>query len=498
MKIPALQPNVVIPLAISLNERGVAGFANSITNGIDQLKINSFYEPVKNAFTGQATLYVVKRPGVTIDNNAYGTSNHTGYLVQRAPSLGSAWIFSNISTSTIASDSQVTTHITTFSNLLGGTRPCYSDHTNISGVENLVLQLRNGSLVQSVFYSQDISSFIKITTSNFTDINILGKMEFMDGYAFGMNSSNRIYNSVLNSLSSWAATDYFTKQIRQDAAAGLARRGSQILAFGYETVEVLFNAGYPSGSPLETIKHLAGNYGIFPQLSNKMGHYYTNLGSRLYFFGRTAVNGGAGVFAYDGSGFSKVSHGAVDKILLSNDLSTVYSVDRVRFGGKTAVSFALDQVSSTTQRWLLYFPEWNDWFQWNSTIFSPVNAWGYHLGLGTSSHRLYQFLFGDKWQDDTTNYTMTHQFKLPSKTNQWQTMPMCGLRADTSRSAQNLNIEFSDDDYQTWQTLRTIDLTTPDKQITRCGAWRGQRAVRLTSDPGNLEVRLEMFMARIE
>ena len=73
---------------------------------------------------------------------------------------------------------------------------------------------------------------------------------------------------------------------------------------------------------------------------------------------------------------------------------------------------------------------------------------------------------------------------------------MCGVIGDVARSASSMNVEFSDDDYQTWSTARAIDLTSNQKMLTRCGSYT-DRAVRLTHT-ANLDCRIEKFVARVE
>src|SRR3990167_5049680 len=74
------KPSLGLPLGASYNARGIAGFTNTITNAIDQRKINSIYEPVKNATTGGVTLYLAKRPGVADVGSTYGTTGQVAYL----------------------------------------------------------------------------------------------------------------------------------------------------------------------------------------------------------------------------------------------------------------------------------------------------------------------------------------------------------------------------------------------------------------------------------
>ena len=495
------KPNLSIPLASSYNERGVAGFTNTVTNALDQRKINSIYEPVKNALTGKMTLYLAKRPGVAI-GGTYGTTGQVAYLVSNGANLfgnanGDMWVFSVDGNDVRASNnSGTTTVIVTAANY----RPTYVDKTAISNTDTLIVQLFNStSGAQTVWYSSAIATFTQITDSDFTGLTHAGKMEFMDGFAFVLDATTKaIYNSDLNSLANWTASSYITKQIKQDSAYGLMRLGSQILAFGAETGEVFVNAGNPSGSPLISVKDRAFRIGIEPQTvangTTGLTHYYATLGGRIYFFGQQGGKRNRGIFSYDGSQFNKVSSLAVDKILGQQG---VYSINTAAFHGKEAIFFALDLTTATTQRWLVYFPEWNDWFEWNSTVFTPVGNGSFNLGVGSNQHRLY-FLgsFTDNWQDDGTNYTMTHQFKLPSNGNDLKRMPMCSVVGDVSRSASSLNVEFSDDDYQSWSTARAIDMTSATKMLSRCGAYR-QRAVRLTHT-ANLDCRMERFLARIE
>src|SRR5258707_50831 len=75
------EPNVVLPLASSVNERGIAGYTHSVTNSEDQRKINLCYELVKNALTGKGTLALIKRPGVTVEPNNWGTSTQDVFLI---------------------------------------------------------------------------------------------------------------------------------------------------------------------------------------------------------------------------------------------------------------------------------------------------------------------------------------------------------------------------------------------------------------------------------
>lgn len=493
-----LEPNVVLPLACSYNERGVAGFTNTITNAIDQRKVNSFYAPVQNAITGRTTLYLVKRPGVTYTgSDTHGTTGQVAYLISLAPgnlAIGSApWVFSTSGDDVRASSIAATTVIVTSA----GAHPAYVDRTEVSGTDTVVIGVRISSTVYQWYRSTAIATFTQISDGDFTALTHRGKMEFLDGYALIMDSLNRVYNSDLNSLANWTAGSYITKQIKQDSPQGLARLGQQVIAFGAETMEVFYNAGNASGSPLSRLPQLAQRIGLVDPNGTGITHYSATLNNRLYFVGRRA--GGlysVGVFAYDGARCEKVSSPYIDKIIGSNSAARYYSVNSVGFNGQQAIAIALDPTTAATQRWLMFFPDYNEWFEWHSTIFTPVNNSEFFLGVGANQHKVYNFTNSDNWQDDGTNYTFTHQFKMPKKGNEQHTMPMFGLVGDTARSALNVDVQFSRDDWQTKETARTIDMTSKAKMLTRCGAFQ-DLGVTL-SYAGSLEVRLEKAVARVQ
>ena len=496
------KPNVVLSLASSYNIRGNTAFTDTFTNGLDQRKINSIYRPVQNAITGKNTLYLCKRPGVAVSSDSFGDSGQVGYLVVLKPGYTSQandqmWVFSVSGNDIRVSDSAGTTTIVT----AAGYIPAHWDVTSISGTDTGILQIRNSSQAQRFFYASTRASWTEITDAEFAALTIRGRMENMDGYVFVLDSMNRIYNSDLNSISSWGASNYITKQIKQDDANTLAEFKSQLIAAGTSTFEVFVNAGNPTGSPLRSVKELSQDYGILRPAATG-GNTAVLLGDFLYFVGRPGNAAfSIGLFAWNGSRVERVSTPSIEAIISQNPFSSsfrIFSVGTVFIYGQEAIYICFTPVSATTQTWLMFFPQWKEWFEWTSTVFSPVNNGSAFLGVGSNQHKIYNMLniSGNSFQDAGTDYTWTHQFQLPSDGNQRKFMPYLGLKGDTARSAQAITVEKSDDDYQTFQTLGTIDMTGKQKRLVRCGSYEGARVIRL-SHSGNTEVRLSQFLARI-
>lgn len=506
------EPNVILALASSYNERGTLGFTHAVTNSEDQRKINCFFELVKNALTGKGTLTLSKRPGVADSSSGagYGSATQDVYLITIAPITSnstnkqgtsvSSWVVSVSGGNIVVSSDTVDTTIEGF-----GTRfPCYIDKTIIAGVETIVLQDAPfaSSSAHNVWYSSAIAIWTQILDADFTGLIHRGKMEHMDGYAFILEAQNRIFNSDINSLANWTVTSFLTKQIVQDIPVGLMKLNNHILAMGQDTAEAFYNAGNTTGSPLLPLRHIHQRIGLIAPgtggAPSGSGHYYCTIGNRLFFVGR--ISGGiksAGVFTYNGQGFEKVSSPYIDKILSEVVPSAFYSVNAVGFYGQQAMAILLTSPNATSQRWLMFFPEWKEWFEWTSTVFSPINNTEHFLSCGTSlKDKIYNFPASDNWQDNAVSYAWSTQFKLPTNGASLKFMPMYGVDADTDASANSLTVEISTNDCVSFSTLGTIDQTQDRKVLFGGGSFR-KAHIRL----GNTNARpsrIHNFLARIE
>lgn len=482
------EPNVRVALAASFNQRGSRGFTQAVTNSDDQVKLNSIYEPHQNPLGGRTTLYLSKRPGVSSLPADYGATNQHPYLHDLDPGTTGRLLIYRDATSTIAHNGSASTLITS-----GAMSPRYLDRIRIQNDDYAVLQLDTGAGSQLLFYGNDITNIsTEVSTLTFTP---RGKLEFIDGFSLLASFDGRIFNSDLNTISSWPASGWIDRRTAQDSMQGLARFGQQIIAFGSATMEVYRNAGTPIGSPLEAVPSLSQEYGLMSQGTSNKRHYYTIVLGHLFWCSEHP----RGVFAYNGASVEKVSNVAVDKIIM--DTSVNY-VSRLCVAGQIAVVIGLNNATETTQRALLFFPEWKEWFIWESTRFTPMSSLredDVFMGVtGSTSDKLLSFLAQtENYQDQATNYQWLHQFKLPKPGNGFQKMDMFGLQGDTASSALDINVQFSDDDYASLTTTRTIDMTSHKKAIYRCGGYRTPRAVRL-SYTGSQPVRIEAAIARIE
>ena len=510
------EPNVILPLATSVNERGVAGYTHAVTNSEDQVKKNCFYELSNNPMTGKGTLTLSKRPGVTVDSNTYGSlSSQVPYLIITYPTTSAFGPYSNLPKVfyKLGNDLRVSSDLadkTIFSSSAGASSyfPRFIDTTKISGVDNPVFQAQRIDLAapqQRTFYAASIANWTEISDGDFTALFQRGKMEHIDGFAFQMDKDNKIFNSDTNSLANWTASSFITKGIQQDYAQGLARFKNQLLAFGDETVEIFYNAGNTSGSPLGRVTQLTDHVGLVPTtFADGVGggtHYYCATSNGMYFVGRRAGSvSSVGLFHYNGQSFEKVSTPYIDKILGEETESiagaySYYSINEIGFSGQQGIAICLSAPSATTQRSLVFFPDWKEWFIWTSDVFSPVNSSDFFLGSGAHPNKAYSFTHSDNWQDDGTSYQWLTQFQMPSNPG-GKRMLMYGVDADTDTSANTITVEVSDNDCASFYALQSIDLTRDRKMNFRGGTYR-KRHIRLSATDARPK-RIHNWLARVE
>ena len=509
-------PNVKYPLVASYNPRGNSG-QEAITAGLDQRKINSYYEVVQNSASKMQTVYLSKRPPAYPGVLDYGVATQTTYLIglkpgryddsfEQGPEQVNAtnfWVYAVSSNTCFAVEGGGSgIPVLASTNYV----PAYIDRTAISGLDYAVAQVTHTSQQQRVFYAStsSVAAFTEISSATFTSLNLTGKMEFMDGYAFATDgSTQRIYNSELNTLDVWLPLNFIAKQIQQDGIRTLARLGKRIVCFGYGTSEVFGNAGTAVGSPLVSIPDMSARVG------NAVPHYAV-LDNKLYFISNISGSNG-GLWAFDGNSFGQVSKGPFNKVIDAlRDDKLIYGLRTITWAGNGGLAIQTTHVSSNPQRWYMYFPAWGDWFEWNSTVFAPPNSGKFFIGVSSAAkHKIYSFNDTDNEgsqvdaNNDTGAYQFLHQFQIPKDGNTFHKMDMCQLIGDTVTSVgvppHNrglISVMFSDDDGRTFSaSSRTIDMTTAEKMTTRCGSY-ANRVVRLEYT-GEGRVRLEKFAAKV-
>lgn len=491
------KPNLVIPLASSYDQRFPLGDTGAQA-GYDQRKVNCYYELADNYVTGKKTLVLAKRPGchtdATIDD--YGSATQVPYLMHPIGALGAMPLLFVKDSNDIKAVYPVSSGVTGSVTILNSATyvPVFVSNINISGTVYYLLQVRaddSGVGLQKAYYSSNYSTWTEITDADFTGISHRGKFANLDGTTYIMGASG-IYGSDLNSISAWSASNYIAKSTEEDYSQGLIPFNDRILAFSEHTCEQFYNAGNKTGSPLSRVTGRVDRVGLSARFfgNNSSTEYWCTTANRLFFLGKDSADWlQVSLMTYNGGVFERVS-GLYEERLLGE--TPCYGMWPVTVHGQSAVGMLLTAPGATTARWLMFFPDTRSWFEWESTVFTPINAGTFFAGVG-APNKLY-LIYGNEWDDDGTNYPFLTQFRIPSDDDEWKTMSRCGVQADTVSGA-TLSVKFNDGGAATYGSARTIDLAKARKAIDRCGTFR-ERYVQL-SNTSDKQIRLRNFYANV-
>jgi hypothetical protein len=336
----------------------------------------------------------------------------------------------------------------------------------------------------------------------------------LDGYHIYSTDEGNLRNSDLNSITAYTVGNTIAPNMAPDPPVAVAVRGEYVVSWGTGSREVFYNAGNPTGSPLSRVANLFRRSGTVDQRS------VTTLGDDIYYvsgarFGDVSVKRlrswedqtvstpqvskilgtlsatGGQIYA---SGFQL---GGYDYLALTA-LTTSEEVSLLQLESgdflllESGDNFILDGAGPETAafgRMLVYNIGLNIWSEWDcseATYIVGVGSGGTNKLLATSRvdtdgemYTIAPASAGELHTDDGVAFTMEiRTSKLDFGTPKNKTFSSIELIADTEASG-STTLEYSDDDYQTWHTLGTFDMTQKRKRIPRCGAHRGARAYRL-------------------
>lgn len=337
----------------------------------------------------------------------------------------------------------------------------------------------------------------------------------LDGYLFYTTDDGYINNSDLNSISSYSANARVAVQQSPDPAVAVEVQKETVLAFGFNSNQKFQNQGYSTGSPLQVIKSAVDHIGAIDQRS------VTGIEDDLFYVAAPS-EGDVGVYRMRGLVSTRISTIAVDKIIGTVAASGAIYASSFRLGGYAYAAFVLStaqdgpasmillesgdnillesgnkllledtvaQIASFV-RMLVYNATLNIWSEWDcnqATFIYGISSGTANTLLATSrmntSGKVYTInpvAYGQLYQDDGATFNAEiRTAKIDHGTGDRKFVENIILNGDV-QPAGTVTLECSDDDYSTWTTLGTFDLTKQRPKITRCGSYIGGRAYRLT------------------
>ena len=477
---------------------GIVGFAvagSAIVGvsgnvGKDAKLVNCLITVQSDPLSQNAKAYLVKRPGWAALNTPQSGSIGNQILVWTGQGSGDKVItaFGATNSSIYDGTTRLTTNAADTTAITG--KATSITETFVSSTATIVIS----SSDNTAWYYQDAGTVTKITDTDFPGnaaLTLAGGFVHMDGYAAILTTDGRLWASDLNSVTAWTATSYDSANASPDKGVAAVRHRNTILTFGTESMQVWYNAGT---TPFPFAKSVAQTVKIGAVSADAIGQISDN----VFWVGSTP-QGGLSVYRYDGQP-TRISTPDIDAQLVVAGASSIY-VTTVRFYGR---SFVLVVAGSQTFVFCLEDQAWHEWqtdtILWHKCagVSSGSTMSQYAISVTSTAGKVFQISpTAFVYTDNGTAYTAKAQTAPIDFGNEARKFfPELVVIADTEASSSPVTLSYTDDDYQTWKTWGTIDLSSSRKVARRLGSAR-RRAFTLTHS-ANTPFRIEALELLVE
>ena len=359
----------------------------------------------------------------------------------------------------------------------------------------------------------------EITNTNFPPkqtpaVGLADGGAYLNNALYVLGENGTVYGSDSGDGETWSALNFISASRDPDGGVYLGKHHDSLIAFGYSTIEVYYDAANPTGSPLSRRQDVAYNIGC------AFGEAVWEIGDRIFFIGVDAA-GALGIYLMEQFQLKKISTPDLDSFITQAVVKESYSIFGSGFSGAGhdyyLITLATTPDSVTPETTLCYDDTSGLWHPWSTTVNSitqlPVVAWTKRYGstsqngqgilangdLVSINDNLspvdtllgYTYVEGDYVEtgyvqsttDVGTNIAFsvrtgmfdggTNGYKIP------ESLRFVGNRTDTS---QTLTVKWSDESNDNFNTGRTMDTSTGHK-VHRLGRFqRRNHDLSMTGD----------------
>ncbi len=314
----------------------------------------------------------------------------------------------------------------------------------------------------------------------------------LDGYVFVMDADGTIYNSDLETPTAWNALNFINAEIESDNGVALTKHLNYVLALGARSYELFDNAANPTGSPLARIEQAFKPIGCIAPWS------VAHIGELTLWIGSQSHDDPV-VVLLQGFEYKIISDPVIQRVLKSYGGDLQYSKGLfVPVGGHQFYVIQLGRYWSQFDRTLVYDLESLKWYEWTTVYDSGESAFnissstifeGQTLASGIYDGFVYR-LSTDQYRDGTKN------INFEARTEPWdggvavrKFVARAKLIGDLQTvSGATIDLDYSDDNYKTFSTARSLSLVTLTG-ITRLG--KTDRRVWRVKSTANAPIRLD-------
>jgi len=340
---------------------------------------------------------------------------------------------------------------------------------------------RSSDLVRFVAFSDGVELWLdeiggtatKVTDPDLPTPHVPQPVQ-LDGYLFvAKKDTNDLYNSVNDDPFSWEPTDFISAEMSGDNIIKLSMNRNYVVAMGVESMEIFWNAAVESGSPMKR------NESGFKRVGYVGG--MCNIGDKLHFIGQDQ-NKILSVYVLDGFKLDKISNEIVDRSLepvnASINLRAAVSLLNGIVVTADGHTFYLVRTSGTTWAYDVDEKMWYEWKNSNGGNLIIEAAWSmYHGGqyVAVAGQPTISLFTPYSFQDFGQNFTCRYVTEdITAGTLNWKSCSRAMLQTDrpASTGTSNLQISWSDDDWNSSSSVQYINVFSASPYITRLGRFR--------------------------
>lgn len=437
----------------------------------DQRYVNVYLEALQNKFTGDKRFFCTKRPGLVEYMQPSGTTG-----VGRGIYSWNGNLYSVVGNKIYKNTTALSPTLATTTGLVS-----FSETSAIAPTRYLAMN--DGASLYLIKTDDTVST---VSDIDYPTANNLGQVEFFDGYMVVATSTGKIQNSDLEDPTAWAATSLIQAQNYPDNLVAIARNGDTLLALGEWSTETFYNSGVaPPGSFMARLQQ--GSLQIGCAGKDTVAQHES-----FIIWVSQAKSGGCTIQKLEGiSNLTKISTEPIERFLNAEEASISSAVGYLV---RTAGHFFYVLTLSASNRTFVYDIGEDYWVEWQS---GSSGRFTYpcaiqHLELSLIQHetdgKIYK-LSPTTYQDGSTDITVIIQTApVDYDSNRRKFYRKMEVYGDRTSSSSPISVQYSDDNYNTFSTARTIDMA--DRAwLTKLGQSR-RRAWKFTHT-ANTDLRIE-------
>src|SRR3990167_5186 len=457
---PALNTYSTKRIGFAVNPQQRSG----LTPEKDARLVNMMVEMLGSPSSEGKQFVLKSRPGMT---SAYTVNAGEARGLYNWLFSGVNYVFSVVADKVYVNGVSVLT-LTTSTGLVG-----FAEH--VSSVAASTLVLVDGT---KGYVFTDSTTSAEIVAPDFPTPHIPFPI-FMDGYIFlAKADSQDVYNSNLDDPTLWTAGEYFSAEMYPDKIVALSKNNNYIYAVGSNSIEFLYDAAEATGSPLG--RHTSA----VQQFGTPAPGTVVPTDKEVFMVGQTAA-GGYSVWSIEGFKEKEISIPAVKNALFTEGAAVA-----------TATAFSIRVASQKfyviclTSRTLVYSLDTQMWSEWASGVISATGFIGTfatdgpagkpHIlnRLGGTVYTMSENVFTDAGTGFRCEIVTEKQDFDTVNRKFMSRLAIIGDVPDATGVDNEISIEWSDDDYATWQTARTLSFNYDFPVIGQLGSFR-RRAFRI-------------------